>query len=84
MDETLAEAVANVKAAAAAHKDTYVAVAAADLAEIAAHPAVKDKTFAVLAGRQLAAAEQTGEEPKPIDLHRTKHLEPLLKAVAGG
>lgn len=78
MDEATTAALARLRAAAEATKDTYVDVPAADLAAVVAVPAVgaspAGKAFAGIAAAAAKTAAGT------VSLHREKHLAPLLKA----
>jgi hypothetical protein len=78
VDETTTAALARLRAAADATKDTYVEVPAADLAAVTAVPAIgASPTGKALAGVAAAAAKTTAGT---VSLHREKHLAPLLKA----
>lgn len=80
MDPDIADAIARVKQAAAEHEDTYVAVPADDLAAllVAAAPRLPKADRATWAAVARAADRS---QLRTADLHRTKHLTPLLTAA---
>lgn len=79
MSEELTATVDRVKAAAAAHGDTYVELPAADVAALLDNPAA----LATPWGRTLHnLAVSTARTPgKTVSLHRTVHLSPILAAL---
>ena len=76
--EPIADVTARLKAAAAEHADTYVTVAGEDLGRLIAEPGVPKADRAAFTPVVKAAGKTSAGT---VDLHRTKHLEPLLKAA---
>ena len=76
-----ATAIERVKATAASHTDTYVAIHPDDVEAIISHPALANDPFALTL---VGVVKSSRFAPQPsIKLDRTKHLAGLLKAVEG-